>query len=213
MIRQEELSVSDLVAAKRNPNFMAPDRYKRLVRFIDKIGFVQPILVHEVDGSYVIVDGHHRVRAAKELGLETVPAVLVDAEDQFGEAMAIAMNGLRGDMDLGIASDIVLELREDGIAFEEIVTYTGMSDDEAKDLIKLAEEAAKSIEEVAPCDVDGVVDDAPSDKGEPEDKTWTLKVIFDDEEDFKNSRTALRQRAGAAGGLADGLLSLLDEVE
>ena len=59
---------------------MTSVQFQALVRVIREHGFLQPILVRHVTdsggGSYFeIVDGHHRVLAAQELGIQDVPMV------------------------------------------------------------------------------------------------------------------------------------------
>ena len=41
-------------------------------------GIKDPIKYVEYDGSKYVVDGHHRLRAARELGFETVPVEKVE---------------------------------------------------------------------------------------------------------------------------------------
>jgi len=45
---------------------------------IEKIGINQPVTLYKKDESYKIVDGFCRIRAAKELGLEEIPAVIIN---------------------------------------------------------------------------------------------------------------------------------------
>lgn len=60
-----------------------------MVSLIEKFGFRQPILVR----GQRIVDGHLRIKAAKKLGMETVPAIEVGALTETEErALRIAMN-------------------------------------------------------------------------------------------------------------------------
>ena len=57
--------------AKRHP----PDQVRHIANSIREFGFRQPIVV---DADNVVVIGHGRLLAAKELGLETVPVVKAD---------------------------------------------------------------------------------------------------------------------------------------
>ena len=52
---------------------------KRVVDSVERVGFVAPLVVVEQDdqSGYLIIDGQHRFLAAKELGLKSVPAVIV----------------------------------------------------------------------------------------------------------------------------------------
>ena len=42
---------------------------------IERFGFLFPVII---DMNYVIVAGHTRVRACRELGITTVPCIIVD---------------------------------------------------------------------------------------------------------------------------------------
>jgi len=50
------------------------NRVRALMRSISAKGIKESVKYIEHNGSKYIVDGHHRVMAAKHLGLETVPA-------------------------------------------------------------------------------------------------------------------------------------------
>src|SRR5262245_22696847 len=48
---------------------------------IERDGILQPVLVRERGGNYELIAGERRLRAAKELGLTAMPAVVVEASD------------------------------------------------------------------------------------------------------------------------------------
>jgi len=50
---------------------------KRIMASIEKVGFVAPVIAVERDGTFHIIDGQHRFLAAKELGLKSLPTVVV----------------------------------------------------------------------------------------------------------------------------------------
>jgi ParB family chromosome partitioning protein len=50
---------------------------KRIVASIQKVGFVAPVIAVERGGTFHIIDGQHRYLAAKELGLKSLPVVVV----------------------------------------------------------------------------------------------------------------------------------------
>jgi ParB family chromosome partitioning protein len=52
-----------------------------LVNSIKEKGIVQPILVRRTDAGYELIAGERRLRAAKSLNLETVPAIVKDVAD------------------------------------------------------------------------------------------------------------------------------------
>ena len=61
-----------------------PTRSRRLAASIAEAGVVQPLIVRPLrDGRYELIAGERRWRAAREAGLETVPAIVRD-EDEAG---------------------------------------------------------------------------------------------------------------------------------
>ena len=69
-----EVAVSRLKEYENNPrnNDLAVEKVKYSIQ---RFGFLFPIVV---DVNYVIVAGHTRVRACRELGIQTVPCVIAD---------------------------------------------------------------------------------------------------------------------------------------
>jgi len=72
MIPVENLTV---VPHQRKPS---PYHVKHLVNSIERIGFIVPVIVVKAEGeTYMIIDGQHRLLAAKELGIKELPAIIV----------------------------------------------------------------------------------------------------------------------------------------
>ncbi len=53
-----------------------PHLVDKLIEDVKRRGLLHPVVVDK--STYVIIDGHHRVEALKRLGLEKIPALLVD---------------------------------------------------------------------------------------------------------------------------------------
>ncbi|NPA32350.1 MAG: ParB N-terminal domain-containing protein [Aquificae bacterium] len=53
---------------------------KRLMASIEKVGFVDPILVVESGEDYEVINGQHRLKAAELLGLREVPVIVLPQE-------------------------------------------------------------------------------------------------------------------------------------
>ena len=56
---------------------------KRLFLSMEKLGFLHPIIVYQEDPEreeYFVIDGQHRVEAAKMLGAKELPAILIPKE-------------------------------------------------------------------------------------------------------------------------------------
>ena len=84
----QEISISKIRPYERNPrrNDAAVDAVAASIR---EFGFQQPI-VCDMDG--VIIVGHTRLKAAKKLGLKTVPVVYADLPEDKVKAYRLADN-------------------------------------------------------------------------------------------------------------------------
>jgi len=85
----QEISIGQLVPFANHPFALYEgQRFSDLVESVRENGVITPIVVRPTDsGTYEILSGHNRVAAAKEAGLESVPAVaregLTDDEAMF----------------------------------------------------------------------------------------------------------------------------------
>ena len=89
MQQLEYWPVSDLIEYARNPrkNDHAVDKVAAAIR---EFGFRVPVLAKS---DKTVVDGHLRLKAAKKLGLETVPVMLCDdMTDAQIKAFRISVN-------------------------------------------------------------------------------------------------------------------------
>ncbi len=83
--RLAHLDPNDIVPNAQQPRTVFDqDDLAELVHSIREIGVLQPIVVRplaEQPGKYELVMGERRLRATKEVGLETIPAVIRDTAD------------------------------------------------------------------------------------------------------------------------------------
>jgi ParB family chromosome partitioning protein len=71
---------------------MSPERLEELAASIRESGMVQPILVRRIGARYQIIAGERRHRAARKLGLATVPIVVRDVQDDQLLELALVEN-------------------------------------------------------------------------------------------------------------------------
>ncbi len=89
---------------KLSPNPEQPRRHfdedalSGLASSIKRYGVIQPLLVTPKDGSYIIVAGERRWRAAKEAGLDSVPAVVRKRKELEQIEVALIENVQRVDL-------------------------------------------------------------------------------------------------------------------
>ena len=93
-LKKNTMRVSELVPyvgnAKKHPEWQV----EQIANSIQAFGFNDPIAVwQDIAGHWVIVEGHGRLLAAKELGMDEVPVIKVDHLDDEGRrAYTLAHN-------------------------------------------------------------------------------------------------------------------------
>jgi ParB family chromosome partitioning protein len=94
-----QIPVSDIAPNPHQPrtNFQAVD-IDDLVESIREHGIVQPLIVTEGKNGYQLIAGERRLRAAKQLGLKKVPAIIRRASEQQKLELAIVENVQRKDL-------------------------------------------------------------------------------------------------------------------
>ena len=112
-----------------------------LASSIEASGVVQPLLVRPLpDGSYELVAGERRWRAAQQAGIEKVPAVVRDQEEAERLQAALIENMVREDLnpvEEARACDALV--RELGLTKEELARRVGRSRPAVSNLIRLLE--------------------------------------------------------------------------
>lgn len=93
------IQVSDIIPNEWNPNEMSEEEFSMLLDNISRVGFIDPLLVikNEGYGTYKVVDGEHRYRAALLAGIEKVPAVIVDLSEEDQRLQTVRMNQIKGE--------------------------------------------------------------------------------------------------------------------
>ena len=71
---------------------------EELAESIKTYGIIQPIVVSKQNGYYAIVAGERRWRAAKIAGLEEIPAIIRDDNEQINKEIALIENIQREDL-------------------------------------------------------------------------------------------------------------------
>src|SRR5207253_11453070 len=69
-----------------------------LAASIKASGVIQPIIVRRVGGGYQLIAGERRWRAARQAGLDRIPAVVREATDSESLELALVENLLREDL-------------------------------------------------------------------------------------------------------------------
>lgn len=118
-----------------------PEALTALAASIETSGVVQPLLVRPLpDGSYELVAGERRWRAAQQAGLEKVPAVVRDQAEAERLQAALIENMVREDLNPVEEARACASLVEDlGLTKEELARRVGRSRPAVSNLIRLLE--------------------------------------------------------------------------
>jgi ParB family chromosome partitioning protein len=128
---------------KPNPNQprtkIDPDSLVGLASSIEANGVVQPLLVRPLpDGSYELIAGERRWRAAQAAGLAKVPAVVRDQELAERLQVALIENMVREDLNpVDEARACAALVDELGLSKEELARRVGRSRPAVSNLIRL----------------------------------------------------------------------------
>ena len=164
-----------------NPNVLPIQQFNLLVNSIRSLGFIQAVTVRKMGAGWEMIDGHHRLRAALEIGLKEIPAVVVTADDLTSSAEVLSLNKIRGEIDLGIAATILKTLEDNDFAD---LTVTGFNGGEIQTLLaSLNSSSDITIPESAEGD-----DDPERVIGV---QRHSIKMVFDKVDDRDFVRTAL----------------------
>lgn len=90
------IPIDTLVAHPGNPNRMSKRNFARLVRNIGRTGRYEPLVVRRQGDCFQIINGHHRCQALKQLGYETVDAVVWNVDDNDVDILLSTLNRLGG---------------------------------------------------------------------------------------------------------------------
>jgi DNA modification methylase len=149
----------------RNARTHSAEQVAQIAASIVEFGFTNPILVDSSDG---IIAGHGRLSAAQELGLKTVPVVVLDhLSDRQRKAYILADNQLA--LNAGWDTDLLRSELQDLAELDFDLSLIGFSDDELADLLP-------DIEELAPEEM-GDPDEVPEPPADPVSKpgdVWLL---------------------------------------
>ena len=124
------VDVDDLTPWDENPR-INDNAVSEVARSIRRFGFASPIIAREKDG--VIIAGHTRMKAAKQLGLKKVPVRFMDLDPADARILAIADNklGELADWDEEALSELL------GSMTDLDLDFTGFNEEELEEFLDL----------------------------------------------------------------------------
>jgi DNA modification methylase len=126
----EEVPIDSLRPDPANPRRIAERELEALTRSISEFGLVDPVLARRE--TRVVIGGHQRLLAARKLGLETVPVILLDLTEEKARLLNIALNRIGGEFDTELLGQLLASLGE---APDLDLTLSGFDSKEIDDLL------------------------------------------------------------------------------
>lgn len=96
-----EIEITKIIPNKYQPREkIKTETVRELAKSIDENGIIQPIIVRRIGRSYEIIAGERRFRAVIKLGLDTIPCIIRDMEDDQSAKLALIENIQREDLNI-----------------------------------------------------------------------------------------------------------------
>jgi len=206
-LKVDEIRIDDIVVPEERARAtFSPEQEQELRASIEKHGFTIPILVKPLeDGRYELIDGEHRIKIAKDLGMETVPAVITDADEKKATLLNILANTARGTQNPMDVAEALRRAYDAGADIKELAAATGHTEswvklyltltelpDHYKDALRKGELKVGHIQEAMrlmdPVEIDAALQSVLV-------HGWNVKVL----KYYVDQRLADIQRAKAAG--------------
>ncbi len=138
--RQASLPIAQLQPGRYQPRTQIDlESISDLAESIRVQGVMQPILVRPMDGGmHEIIAGERRWRAATAAGLESVPVLIREVDDEHALAMALIENIQREDLNpLEEAQGVQRLIAEFGMTHEQAASAVGRSRSGVSNLLRL----------------------------------------------------------------------------
>jgi ParB family chromosome partitioning protein len=154
--KEKEL-VIEMDIESLTPNLFQPrrsfgkEKMEELKESIKKHGIIQPILVRKMANGYEIVAGERRLKAAKEVGLKKIPAIIKTFNNEKSLEIALVENIQREDLNPVEQANAFKRLMDEfHLTQQELAEATGKSRALVANtirLLKLNPEIQKNISE------------------------------------------------------------------
>lgn len=154
-VTAREREVVEIEIARVKPGKYQPrlefdkEHLQELVESIREKGVVQPVIVRPVGGEFELIAGERRLRAARVLGMDMVPAIVKNVGDEQALELAIVENVQRENLNPIEEARAYRTLNEKfGLTQEEIAKKVGKSRaavTNAVRLLKLPEDIQNDI--------------------------------------------------------------------
>jgi len=136
-----EIPVEQIIPNRRQPRSdFDPESLKALAGSIRQAGLMQPIMVRPTARGFELVAGERRWRAAKLLGMETIPALVRPMDDATSAELALVENIQREDLNPMERALALRRLATDfALTHQQIADKVGLDRASVTNLLRLSE--------------------------------------------------------------------------
>jgi ParB family chromosome partitioning protein len=155
--QKEKQFVIEMDIESLTPNLFQPrknfnkEKMEELKESIKKHGIIQPIVARKMANGYEIIAGERRLKAAKEIGLKKIPAIIKSINNEKSLEIALVENIQREDLNpVEQANAFKRLIDEFNLTQQELAEVTGKSRTLVTNtirLLKLNREIQKNISE------------------------------------------------------------------
>ena len=142
----KEININEIKINEKNPRKITKDEMEKLKSSIKEFGFIQPILLNNNENRYnVIIGGHQRYEAAKQLKIEKIPCIYINLDENKENILNIALNSISGEFDDLKLAEILYELNKTDLSLNLTGLDTPIIDKLIKSIQKSYNEELKDI--------------------------------------------------------------------
>ncbi|MEM4847312.1 MAG: ParB/RepB/Spo0J family partition protein [Thermosphaera sp.] len=135
-----------LIPEERVTSVLDEELLQELEASIKEKGILQPLLIGEVDGRYVLIDGLHRLYIAKKLGMKTVPCIVRRMSEEELIVTNLIVNRQRGKSNPADEARIVRMLVDGyGYSFSTVAEKLNVSETTVERYYQIARGATSKV--------------------------------------------------------------------
>jgi len=91
--RIKDIDIEKIIPNPDQPRtFFDENEITGLAESIKAVGLIQPVIVRQKDGLYILVAGERRVRACKLIGIKKIKGIVIEADEERNFSMALIEN-------------------------------------------------------------------------------------------------------------------------
>jgi len=142
------MAVQELQPAAYNPRSISPYKFDALKQGIRKNGFLENLVIQrfsKAHGPMVIVGGHQRVKAVREICIEDnvatprLPCVVLDLIDREAKILNIALNNVEGEFIAKLVGEMLEDIAHTSPVLPEEKEMLGFEEDDYARYMKFSE--------------------------------------------------------------------------